>query len=175
MTAMPAMPAMVGLPATPVKLTEGIPDPAAIAQQKSAYAMALDKQLATAMETVKKEAEIEKQMLAFTAKKNIDVYNVQVDERLAEQMATCDEQATFASLELKKALVERQLQLNNQATSLKMDYNMKAVQQDFAMKNYAFQQQYVKAEAALAQQYQATAAKAMTGTGYTAPAAAVRA
>merc|ERR1712228_859992 len=85
----------------------------------------------------------------------------------------CDEQATFAQLELKKALVERQLQLSNQASGLVMDYNMKAAQQDFAMKNYAFQQQYMKAEAALAQQYQATAAKSMTGTGYAVPAAAV--
>lgn len=41
----------------------------------------------------------------------------EVEEKLAEQVASVDEQATLQALELKKALVERNLQLNAQAAA----------------------------------------------------------
>merc|ERR1711971_320971 len=97
-----------------------------------------------------------------------------VDERLNEAIALADEQATIASLELKKALVERNLQLNTQAQGLTMDYQMKALQMELQSKQYEFQQQYMKAEGALAAQYQAQVAKSMTGTAYAPTAPAVK-
>merc|ERR1719386_279559 len=88
-------------PIQPVKLTTGIPTPEQIAQQKAGYSAALDKQLKEAIDTVQKETAIEKQMVKFTAEKNIAMFELQVDERLAESQALADEQATFAVLELK--------------------------------------------------------------------------
>merc|ERR1719310_806897 len=99
----------------PPKLTEGIPTPEQIASQKAGYSAALDKQLKEAIDTVQKETQIEKQMVEFTAKKNIALFELQVDEKLAESLALADEQASIALLELKKSLVERNLQLNAQA------------------------------------------------------------
>merc|ERR1719272_1737702 len=154
------------VPMAPVKLTEGIPTPEQIAQQKNGYAAALDKQLKEAVDTVQKETAIEKEMIKFTAEKTIALYNMQVDERLTEAIATCDEQATFALLELNKAKVERNLQLNAQANGLVMDYQMKAVQTELAQKQYAFSLEYMKAENALEAQYAAQVAKANTGTSY---------
>jgi len=161
-------------PMAPMKLTEGIPTPEQIAAQKSGYSAALDKQLKEAIDTVQKETQIEKEMIKFTAEKTIALYNMQVDERLTEAMATADEQATFALLELNKAKVERNLQLNAQANGLVMDYQMKAVQTELAQKQYAFQMEYAKKEGALAEQYNQQVAKAQTGTTYSVPAAAVR-
>merc|ERR1719261_978344 len=115
-------------PVMPQKLTGGIPTPEQIAQQKAGYAAALDKQLKEAIDTVQKETAIEKQMVQFNADKQIALYNMQVDEKLTEAMAVADEQATFALLELNKAKVERNLQLNNQANGLILDYQMKSVQ-----------------------------------------------
>jgi len=158
--AAPQMIAAAGAPVAPPKLTEGIPTPQQIAAQKAQYAAALDKQLADAISTVKKETEIEKQMVKFTSDKNVSLYNMSVDEQLAEQIAIVDEQATIQSLELKKALVERNLQLNAQAQGLTMDYQMKAVQTELAMKQYEFQLKYVKEETKLAEEYRAQAAKA---------------
>merc|ERR1719335_1808655 len=89
-------------PAMPVKLTEGIPTPEQILAQKNGYAAALDKQLKEATATVVQENQIEKQMVAFSAEKNIALYNMQVDEQLCEQLATADEQATIAQCELRK-------------------------------------------------------------------------
>merc|ERR1719387_1756178 len=130
MPAMPAMPmpqAAMAPPALPVKLTEGIPTPEQILAQKNGYALALDKQLKEATDTVVKENAIEKEMVKFTAAKNIAMYEMQVDEKLVESLALADEQATIAHCELKKALVERNLQLNGQASNLLMDYQMKAL------------------------------------------------
>lgn len=161
-------------PMQPRKLTEGIPTPEQIAQQKAGYAAALDKQLKEAIDTVQKETAIEKQMVQFNADKQIALYNMQVDEKLTEAMALADEQATFAMLELNKAKVERNLQLNAQANGLVMDYEMKAVQTELATKQYQFNVQYVNAENDLAKQYNAQIAKANTGTTYAAPATVVR-
>jgi len=173
-----AMPQMIQAPAAPVapmKLTEGIPTPEQIAQQKAGYSAALDKQLREAIDTVQKETVIEKEMIRFTAEKNIALHNMQVDEKLTEAHALADEQATFAFLELNKAKVERSLQLSNQANGLVMDYQMKAIQTELAQKQYAFQQQYAQAEGALEQQYMQQVAQANTGTTYAVPAQAIAA
>jgi hypothetical protein len=172
--ATPRMMTTAQAPSAPMKLTEGIPTPQQIAAQKEGYSKALDKQLKEAIETVQKETQIEKEMIKFNAEKAIALSNMQVDEQLVEAMAMADEQATFALLELKKAKVERNLQLDSQASGLVMDYQMKAVQTELAQKQYAFQMELNKKEQGLQAQYDAIAAKANTGTSYTVPAAAVR-
>jgi len=175
MAAMPgvAMPQAAMAPQLPVRLTEGIPTPEQILAQKNGYSMALDKQLKEAADTVVQENAIEKEMVKFTAAKNIALYEMQVDEQLVEALAQTDEQGTIAHCELKKALVERNLQLNGQASNLLMDYQMKALVTECEMKKYAFAQQYMKAEAALGQQMVQQEMKAATGTAYAAPAQAV--
>lgn len=153
-----------GAPMQPAKLTQGIPTPEQINAQKSQYAAALEKQLKEATATVQKECEIEKQMIKFNADKTIALFTMQVEEKLCEAIALEEERMTIATLELKKAFVERNLQLSAQASNLTMDYQMKTVQNELANKNYAFQMQLGKAEAVLQKEYDAQVAKAMTGT-----------
>lgn len=151
-------------PVQPRRLTEGVPTPEQIATQRAGYSAALDKQLTDATTTVRKETELEKQMVKFNAEKTIALYAMQVEEALTEQQALVDEQTTIAKLELKKALVERTLQLNAQAANLTLDYQMKAVQMELNMKQYAFQQQYAAAENPLIQEYNAQVARANQGS-----------
>merc|ERR1719359_1943935 len=148
------------MPMQPPRLTQGIPTPEQIAAQKAQYAAALDKQLEQARNTVVQETKIEQQMIKFNADKQIDLYRMQVEERRTEQEAVAEEQATIQALELKKALVERNLQLDSQAAGLTMDYRMKELMTACAVKQYQFQQQYVNAENKLAQQYNQQLAKA---------------
>merc|ERR1719262_354696 len=140
----------------PGALTQGLPTPEQIAAQKANFAVALDKQLKDAIATIQKETKIEKDMVEFTAQKQISLYNMQVDEKLTEAIALADEQATISTLELNKAKVERGLQLNSQAQGLVFDYNMRATQQELAQRQYQFQQQYLTAENKLAQDYAKT-------------------
>jgi len=164
----------MAMPMEPPRLTQGIPTPDQIAQQKAAYANALDKQLEQAKATVIQETKIEQQMCKFNADKNVSMYQMQVEEKRTEAEALVDEQATIQALELKKALVERNLQLDNQASGMTMDYRMKELMTQCAVKQYQFQEQYVNAENRLAQDYNAQVAKSMTGTAYAPTAAAVR-
>merc|ERR1711865_821710 len=151
------------VPTAPQKLTQGIPTPEQIKQQKAGYSAALDKQLKEAIETVQKETKIEKEMIKFTAEKNIALHNMQVDEKLTESMARADEQATLALCELNKAKVERSLQLSNQANGLIMDYQKKAIETELAQKMYQFQEAHRQAENKLAQDYNKEVAIANTG------------
>merc|ERR1719199_646010 len=164
--AMPQGISVPSAPIAPVKLTEGIPTPEQIASQKNGYAAALDKQLKEASDTVAKETAIEKEMVKFNAAKAIAMFENQVDEKLTEALALEDERATFAILELKKALVERNLQLSAQAANLTMDYEMKAVQTEWKQKWEVFQRDYAGKEAALQQQFNQQVAIANTGTAY---------
>mmetsp|Transcript_44041 Transcript_44041/g.80862 ORF Transcript_44041/g.80862 Transcript_44041/m.80862 type:complete len:220 (+) Transcript_44041:69-728(+) len=137
----------------PQNLTEGLPDERQIAAQKAAYAQALDLQLQQATEILQKETAIEKEMLSFKAQKDIAMFNLSVEEKLVEQLASVDEQTTFQQLELLKAATDRKLQLANQASALTMDYSMKKAQEEMALKQYDFQQRYLQTERDLAQQY----------------------
>jgi len=148
-----AVAAAVPTLAPPASLTAGIPTPEQIAQQKAQFAAALDKQLQDAIATVQKETQIEKDMVKFNAEKQIALYNMQVDEKLTEMCATAAEQATISDLELKKAKIERGLQLDSQAQGLLFDYNMKATQQELQMKQAQFTQQFMNEENKLAAQY----------------------
>merc|ERR1719310_467497 len=130
----------------PASLTAGIPNPAQIEKQKAEFTAALEKQLKDAVDTVQKETQIEKDMVRFNAEKQISLYNLQVDEKLTEMCAVAAEQATISDLELKKAKIERGLQLDGQAQGLMFDYNMKATQQELATKQAQFAQQYMTEE-----------------------------
>merc|ERR1719253_1546500 len=150
------------LPMAPMRLTEGIPTPEQIHAQKAGYGAALDKQLKEATDTVAKETAIEKEMVKFNAAKSIAMFENQVDEKLIEQLALEDERGTIALLELKKALVERNLQLSAQASNLTMDYQMKAVQTEWSQKRYDFEVTYLKAENNLAADFNKQVALANT-------------
>lgn len=166
----PVLPGTMPLPATipmpqapggpPPKLTAGIPDPAQIEKQKLAYAAGLDKQLNDAIATVQNETRIEKEMVAFRTQKDIALYETQIDEKLVEQLAVEDERAAITTCQLRKATVDQNIALNNQAASLVMDYNMKVARDDIAAKKRAFEQAYVTQELKLAQDFNATAMKA---------------
>merc|ERR1719401_2358902 len=170
---MPAVPMKPPAPMAPPKLTEGIPDPGQIEQQKKAYQVALDKQLQDAIATVQQETDIEKKMVAFKTQKDIALYELQIDEKLVEQMGLEDERAAIATSELNKARVDRTIQLDNQASNLVLDYNMKVVMDDCMKKKMAFEQQYMAAENKLAQDFGKAYMTAHGAPGYTGPAPVV--
>jgi len=154
----------------PRDLTVGIPNPQQISQQQAGYQAALDRQLEEGVFTITKENEIEKQMLRFTTEKTIALFTMQEEEKLTEAIALLDEQLAIQTLEFKKALVERNLQLSAQANGLAMDYQMKFLQTELATKQYEFAIQYYNVEHKLEEQYDEQVRIANTGTAYADPA-----
>jgi len=144
----------------PADFTKGIPNSTQIASQKAAYIIALDKQLADGIATIQQERGLEVKMVEFATDKELDLIKCQLHERRNEQIALLDEQATIAVLELRKACIERKIQLDAQASGLDMDYQMKLVQTQLAQKAYQFQVTYAGAENKLMKEYEAQVALA---------------
>jgi len=149
--------------------TQGLPTPTQISAQQTQYATALDRQLVEGIAVLEKERELEKQMLKFTAEKDVALFTNTIMERFVEQAELVDERCTFQVLELKKAACERKLQLNAQANGLILDYEMKAVQVEWKQKWQVFEQTYNRAEGVLEAEYAKQVAIANTGTAYAAP------
>jgi len=153
---------------------QGMPTPPQIVAQQTRYAAALDQQLSTGVATLEKERDLEKQMLKFTCEKDIALFTNAATEKFVEQSELVDERTTFAILELKKAAVERKLQLDAQANGLTLDYEMKSVQVEWQKKWNAFEAQFQGAENKLEAQFAAQEAIAHSGTSYAAPVPVLR-
>jgi len=146
--------------------TEGIPNPQQITVQQAQYEKALDRQLAEGLATLEKEREIEKKMLKFSADKEIALVSNQVMERLIEQLALVDEKAVIAELELKKAAVERKLQLSAQAMNLTLDYEQKFLQVEWTTKRNEFEAKLSRENSKLQEQINKIEAAAERGNAY---------
>jgi len=153
--------------------TEGIPNPQQISVQQAQYEKALDKQLADGVATLEKEREIEKKMLQFSADKEIALQANVIQERLVEQLSLVDEKATIAILELKKAAVERKLQLSAQAMNLTLSYEERALQVEWQTKRGEFEGKLAAQNQKLQDQINKIEAAADMGTGYAGTAGAV--
>jgi len=154
--------------------TEGIPNPQQISVQQAQYEKALDKQLADGVATLEKEREIEKKMLQFSADKEIALVANRIQENLVESLSLVDEKATIAILELKKAAVERKLQLSAQAMNLTLDYEQRAIQMEWNAKRGAFEAKLAGQNSKLQAQIDEIERKADLGTSYAPGAQAVK-
>jgi len=159
--------------AAPAVTTEGIPNPQQISVQQAQYEKALDKQLADGVATLEKEREIEKKMLQFSADKEIALQANVIQERLVEQLSLVDEKATIAILELKKAAVERKLQLSAQAMNLTLSYEERSLQVEWQTKRGQFEEKLRGQNQKLQDQINEIERKADMGTGYAPGAQAV--
>merc|ERR1719326_1341643 len=94
-------------------------------------------------------------------------------ERLIEQLALVDEKAVIAELELKKAAVERKLQLSAQAMNLTLDYEQKFLQVEWTTKRNEFEAKLSRENSKLQEQINKIEAAAERGNAYAPGAQAV--
>ncbi|CAJ1358554.1 unnamed protein product [Effrenium voratum] len=129
-------PAPSGPPVQPQRLTEGIPDPQAIEQQKSAYARSLDAQLEQGIKMIEQQNDVKKQALRQEAEMKKEQYFLQVEQQLRAQEMSVDQQANYQLMGLQQAAFERRAILDQQAASATLEYEQKRVQDDFAKTQY---------------------------------------
>jgi len=123
----------------PQRLIEGMPDPAAIEQQKSAYARSLDVQLEQGTKMLEQQNEVQKHALRQAAEQQKQHYNVQVDQQLKAQEMSVDQQASYQLMGLQQAGHEQRAILEQQANAAVLDYEQKKVQDEFARQQYEHQ------------------------------------
>lgn len=126
-------------PQPPQRLTEGIPDPNAIEQQKTAYSGSLDIQLDQGMKMLEQQNELQKQALRQHAEQQINQFNIQVDQELRAQEMNVDQQANYQLMSLQQAAHEQRALLEQQANTAILDFEKKKVQDEFARQQYEYQ------------------------------------
>eukprot|EP00928_Gymnodinium_smaydae_P030655 TRINITY_DN22730_c1_g3_i1.p1 TRINITY_DN22730_c1_g3~~TRINITY_DN22730_c1_g3_i1.p1 ORF type:complete len:580 (+),score=141.80 TRINITY_DN22730_c1_g3_i1:51-1742(+) len=151
--ALPAMPAMPQLaqpqtnhdfnpgqpPEMPGRLTDGVPDPIAIEQQKAQYARSLDEQLAQAIATLEERNKEQKIANRRAADQQKMQYAQQVDAHLRQQEMNTEQEANYQLMGLQQAAHEQKAMLEQQANHAVLEYQQKKVQDDFAMQQYEYQ------------------------------------
>lgn len=120
----------------PPKLTEGIPDPHAIEQQKNAYARSLDEQLSQGIRMIEQTNEAKKHAMRQELDMKKEQYFMQVDQQLKAQEMSVDQQANYQLMGLQQAAFERRAILDQQAAAATLEYEQKRVQDEFARTQY---------------------------------------
>jgi len=143
-----------GMP-QPVKLTQGMPEPALLEREKAAYNKALEAQLKKQTDAVLAESAIKKKMLEQQATTQRAEFELQLDERLKMSCLQVDQEANQQCNGLREAAITQQTALEEQAAIKTADYNKKKALEDFSFKSYEVQKQWFEKESAFTQQYQA--------------------
>jgi len=139
-------------------LTRGMPEPAAIDQQRNAYAKALDLELQKSIQAIQEKNAMEKKMLAQAAQQQKQMYELQVDQQYQGQAAQLDEQRNMQLLGLQQEAMNQKIGLENQAAGLKMEYQQRAAQEEMMFKQYELQRSHFDAEQKLLKEREQQAA-----------------
>jgi len=141
--------------AQPVKLTQGMPEPALLEKEKAAYNQALQAQLKKQTDAVLAESAIKKKMLEQQATTQRAEFALQLEERFKMSCLQVDQEANQLCNGLREAAITQQTALEERAAIQIAAYNKKKAMEDFSIKSYEVQKQWFEKETALTQQYQA--------------------
>merc|ERR1719197_2471414 len=125
-------------PQAPQRLTQGIPDPASIEQQKAAYSKGLDEQLRQGAAILNQQLKQQMDQLHQLGEQQKQKYFVQVDHEIKSQELGLVQQFKEQLLMVQQAASQQKRILGQQATALLLEYNQKKAQEDLLMEEYTF-------------------------------------
>lgn len=126
----------VGAPpgAAGVNLTEGIPDPDSIEQQKRAYERGLDAELKQTRKLAEEQLKQQKNAIKQAAEQQLAMYKAQVEQSIKQQELSLDHQWQQQQMELQQAFLKQKAALEHQASSLAMEYQQRKMHEDLLKK-----------------------------------------
>eukprot|EP00405_Crypthecodinium_cohnii_P018432 CAMPEP_0206477644 /NCGR_PEP_ID=MMETSP0324_2-20121206/35528_1 /ASSEMBLY_ACC=CAM_ASM_000836 /TAXON_ID=2866 /ORGANISM="Crypthecodinium cohnii, Strain Seligo" /LENGTH=357 /DNA_ID=CAMNT_0053953693 /DNA_START=109 /DNA_END=1182 /DNA_ORIENTATION=+ len=126
-------------PQPPRRLTEGLPTPQSVEQQKQAYARALETQLESGKRTIQEQTVQAKAILQQQAEEKKMMYAIQIEEQLMQQEMSLDQQTHEKVMQLHQAAFNQKAQLEQQASSLTLEYRQKQMMEQMEQKRYEMQ------------------------------------
>eukprot|EP00930_Biecheleria_cincta_P032867 TRINITY_DN22774_c0_g1_i1.p1 TRINITY_DN22774_c0_g1~~TRINITY_DN22774_c0_g1_i1.p1 ORF type:complete len:504 (-),score=77.66 TRINITY_DN22774_c0_g1_i1:268-1779(-) len=126
-------------PPVPPTLTEGIPDPASIEQQKANYAKALEDQLKQGTEVLEQQLKQQSEVLFQMGDQRKRQYALQVDKEIKQKEMELAQQHNEQLLLLQQAAQQQKSALEHQANALLLEYTQKKSQEDLIFQKYQFQ------------------------------------
>jgi len=138
----------------PVKLTQGLVEPAKLEAEKVAYGKALEAQLKKQTDAVMEEANIKKAMLEQQAKTQRAQFQLQIEEQLKMSCLTVDQEAATMCYGLEEAAITQKTSMEERAAMATADYTKKKALEEMSIKSWECQRQWFEKEAGLQAQYQ---------------------
>jgi len=123
----------------PGTLTQGLPDPRAVEQQREQYMRTLDEQLKQGAEVLNAQLKQQQECLLRMGDQEKRQFGLQVDQRIKQQELELVQQHNQQLLMLQQAAQQQKAALEQQANALLLEYNQKKAAEDLASQMFKFE------------------------------------
>jgi hypothetical protein len=123
----------------PATLTQGLPDPKAVEQQREQYMKTLDEQLKQGAEVLNAQLKQQQECLLRMGDQEKRQFGLQVDQRIKHQELELVQQHNQQLLMLQQAAQQQKAALEQQANALLLEYNQKKAAEDLASQMFKFE------------------------------------
>jgi len=137
----------------PAALTEGLPAPPKLEEERLAYEKALAAQLDKQSKAVMEEAKTKQSMLQQACKTQIAQYTIQAEEQCRMACLVVEREAATTINGLKEAAILQQTTIEERAAVAAAEFQKKKAIEEMNAKSYALQKQWFEGEARLMHDY----------------------
>lgn len=135
-------------------LTQGIPDPAAIARQKDVYLKMLDDQLKQGINVLDQQVKYQRDYLSVQCEQQKKQFLLQLDQQMKAQEMVLTQQYNEQLMALQMQAGTQKAALEQQAMQLSMEYEQRKAEEHMYRQQYEIQQQQTEMAVKLARDYQ---------------------
>lgn len=137
-------------------MTDGIPDPTSIEEQKAAFSRAVDGQFSQGTTQIIEDGKAKKQMLIQAAEQQKAQYRIKVQAQLEASYLAIDRVMNDKIFALQESHQQQKAGLEQQAALLTLEFRQKKAEEDLMSKQFAIQMNYQEANRSLAEQFEKT-------------------
>jgi hypothetical protein len=127
-------------------LTQGLPEPRHIEQQRMSYMKSLDDQLKQGADVLNKQLKQQQEYLLRMGDQQKKSYGLQVDQQIKHQELDLVQQHNQQLLMLQQAAQQQKAALEQQANALLLEYNQKKAQEDLTNQMCQFENDAAEAK-----------------------------
>jgi len=156
----------------PPSLTQGIPDPGAIARQKDVYLKMLDDQMKQGINVLDQQVKYQRDYLTVQCEQQKKQFLLQLDQQMKAQEMVLTQQYNEQLMQLQMQAGTQKAALEQQAMQLSMEYEQRKAEEHMYRQQYEIQQQQTEMAVKMAQDYQRMAPQGPPGQhqrGYESP------
>lgn len=122
-----------------MKLTEGLPDPSQIAQQKEGYAKGIDMQFRQGSELLNSQHKQTTEWLKSQAEQRKQQYILAVDQQVRQEELQLSQKFNEQLMLLHQAAQKQRAELEQQANNLALEYQTKKTREEYMEQQYEIQ------------------------------------
>jgi len=138
----------------PPSLTQGIPDPGAIARQKDVYLKMLDEQLKQSVTVLDQQVKYQRDYLNVQCEQQKKQFLLQLDQQMKAQEMVLTQQYNEQLMNLQMQAGTQKGALEQQAMQLTMEYEQRKAEENMYRQQYEMQRQQTDLHSRMTQEHQ---------------------